>query len=311
MRNSTIITIFLSVAVTLSFNGTASSRNKEKTFRKGVFAGAEVSAGATVGAKMLKPVRNETGRQSGEAPRMPDYELGMFCGYRFLPQIAVAAGIGGSNSIVTGTTSMPVFLRLRSDILDRKVSPMVQVDVGYAFQFAYSKHGTSELSYNSDPFQERYTSLGFNSQEEYVDARLEEFMARFGNLSENEASRLREEERGRIINSLRCFDNGQRSYLPSDVIEELGNFSQDGFFGSLTAGLSIGVGKEQSRISAGVSVGVAQYSYSIPLRAPDNSFINMSVPASLPDGTPVIIARTSIKDNPIRLNFRLRVSWEF
>ena len=77
------------------------------------------------------------------------------------------------------------------------------------------------------------------------------------------------------------------------------------------AGLSIGVGKEQSRISAGVSVGVAQYSYSIPLRAPDNSFINMSVPASLPDGTPVIIARTSIKDNPIRLNFRLRVSWEF
>ena len=87
--------------------------------------------------------------------------------------------------------------------------------------------------------------------------------------------------------------------------------SSFGFFGSLMAGLSIGVGKEQSRISAGVSVGVAQYSYSIPLRAPDNSFINMSVPASLPDGTPVIIARTSIKDNPIRLNFRLRVSWEF
>lgn len=281
-------------------------------FRKGTFAGVEVSAGVVIGVGDMASGFKEGKKKLSGSSGMPDYGLGLFIGYRFSHRIAVAAGIGSSNSIVTGTTAMPVFLRLRSDILDRRVSPMLQVDFGYAIQFAHSKRGTSELSYNSEAFPERYTALGFSSQEEYVNARIEDFMKQFGdNLSGEEADRLRAEERERARNSLCCFDNGQRGYLSASALDKLGCFSRDGLFCSLTAGVSIGVGKNQSRISAGVSVGLAQYSFSIPLRTPGNSFINISVPAALPDGTPVIIARTSIKDNPVRLDIRLRVSWEF
>ena len=287
-------------------------------FRKGTFAGVEVSAGVVAEpGDMTRAGNMKHGASGGNAKQlrlfgMPDYELGMFIGYRFRPRIALAAGIGGSNSTVTGTTAMPVFLRLRSDIFDRRGSPIVQLDIGYAFQFAHSKRSTSDLSYNSEPFPERYTGLGFSSAEEYVDARIEEFMKQFGdNLSPEESDRLKAEERERARNDLCSFGNGQLSYLPAGTLDELGCFSKDGFFGSLTAGVSIGVGKGQSRLSAGVSVGLAQYSYSIRLRSPGNSFINMSVPASLPDGTPVIIAHTSIKDNPVRLDLRLRIGWEF
>ena len=196
---------------------------------------------------------------------------------------------------------------------------MVQIDLGYAFQFAHSKRTTSELSFNVEPFPERYMSLGFSTPEEYINSCVENLLKRHGQLSEEEAVRLAEEERVRATNRLCCFSNGQRSYLPVEALDRLGCFSKDGFFGNLTAGVSIAVGKEQgrkqakeqNRIAAGVSVGLAQYSHSIPLGKSDNGHVTMSVPASLPDGTPVIIARTSLKDNPIRLDIRLRVSWEF
>ena len=312
MRTDKLFAALVIAAVMMQFQ--ASAQNKDTAhewFRKGTFAGVEVSAGAVSGVGDSTP--DIRGEDKPLIPSgMPDYGLGMFVGYRFSHLVAVAAGIGGSNSTVTGTTAMPVFLRIRSDILDRRVSPMLQIDLGYAIQFAHSKRGTSELSYNSEPFSERYTRLGFNSMEEYVYAGIEEYMKQFGDsLSADEADRLRAEERERAINSLCRFDNGQLSYLPVSALNELGCFSKDGFFGSLTAGVSIGFARRQSRLSAGVSVGFAQHSYSIPLRAPGNSFINMSVPASLPDGTPVIIARTSVKDNPIRLNLRLRIGWEF
>ncbi len=262
-------------------------------FRKGIFAGVEISAGFAAGkAHAIPGAHSGAGRNSG---------------------------IEGSNSVVTGTTALPVFVRLRSDILDRRVSPMVQIDLGYAFQFAHSKRTTSELSFNVEPFPERYMSLGFSTPEEYINSCVENLLKRHGQLSEEEAVRLAEEERVRATNRLCCFSNGQRSYLPVEALDRLGCFSKDGFFGNLTAGVSIAVGKEQgrkqakeqNRIAAGVSVGLAQYSHSIPLGKSDNGHVTMSVPASLPDGTPVIIARTSLKDNPIRLDIRLRVSWEF
>ncbi len=288
-------------------------------FRKGIFAGVEISAGFAAGkAHAIPGAHSGAGRNSGKS-MMPDYAFGMFGGYRFRPQLAVAAGIEGSNSVVTGTTALPVFVRLRSDILDRRVSPMVQIDLGYAFQFAHSKRTTSELSFNVEPFPERYMSLGFSTPEEYINSCVENLLKRHGQLSEEEAVRLAEEERVRATNRLCCFSNGQRSYLPVEALDRLGCFSKDGFFGNLTAGVSIAVGKkqgrkqakEQNRIAAGVSVGLAQYSHSIPLRKSDNGHVTMSVPASLPDGTPVIIARTSLKDNPLRIDLRLRLSWEF
>ena len=196
---------------------------------------------------------------------------------------------------------------------------MVQIDLGYAFQFAHSTRTTSEMSFNTEVFTERYTSLGFSTPEEYINSCIENLLKRHGQLSEEETVRLAAEERLRAANRLCCFPNGQRSYLPAEALDRLGCFSKDGFFGSLTAGVSIAVGgkqgKEQDRkrgrIAAGVSVGLAQYSHSIPLRKSDNGHVTMSVPASLPDGTPVIIARASLKDNPLRIDIRLRLSREF
>lgn len=280
-------------------------------FRKGIFVGTEISAGMTAWEAPPVSKTHSGDDRDGGRRLMPDYGIGMFGGWRFRPQIAIAAGIEGSNSIVTGTTALPVFVRLRSDILDRKVSPMIQIDLGYAFQFAQSRRTVSELSFNGEAFPERYTSLGFSTAEEYISACVENLLGQHTGLSEEEAGKLAVEERLRAKDRLCRFANGQRSYLPAEALDELGCFSKAGFFGSLTAGISVGIGKERSRISAGMSAGIAQYSHSIPLRTPDNSFTNFSVPDALPDGTPVIIARTSLKDNPIRLELRLRISWEF
>ena len=288
-------------------------------FRKGIFAGVEISAGFAAGKTHAISEARSGVKRNGVNNLMPDYAFGLFGGYRFRPQLAIAAGIEGSSSVVTGTTALPVFVRFRNDILDRSVSPMVQIDLGYAFQFAHSTRTTSELSFNAEPFPERYTSPGFSTPEEYISSCIENLLKQHGRLSEEEIAKLSAEERTRALNRLCSFPNGQRSYLPAETLSELGCFSKDGFFGSLTAGVSIAVGgkqgKEQDRkrgrIAAGVSVGLAQYSRSIPLREPDNSHIIMSVPAELPDGTPVIIARTSPKDNPLRLDLRLRLSWEF
>ncbi len=296
----------------LAFPAPASAQKRDAGhFREGIFVGVEVSSGITVG-KAPAVSGTHSGGEGGRGRKlMPDYGIGMFGGWRFRPPLAVAAGIEGSSSVVTGTTALPVFVRFRSDILDRKVSPMIQIDFGYAFQFAQSRRTVSELSFNTEAFPERYTSLGFSTPDEYVSACVENLLKQYGSLSEDEAGKLAAEERSRATDRLCRFSNGQRSYLPAEALDELGCFSKDGFFGSLTAGISIGFGKEQNRISAGMSVGIAQYSHSIPLRAADNSFTIISVPARLPDGTPVIIARSSLKDNPVRLDFRLRVSWEF
>ncbi len=288
-------TIIIATAMQLQAMAQEPMKGISGNFRKGTFAGVEMSTGTAIRA----------------SSQSTDYGLYIFVGYRFLPQIAVAAGIGGSNAMATSTTAMPIFIRLRSDILDKKVSPIVQADFGYAVQFAHSKRSTSELLYNSETFKERYTVLGFGSQEEYIDACIKEFMKHINGQSGEEAELLIAEERERIVNQLCCFFNGQRSYLNTDALDELGCLSADGFFGNLTAGISIGVGKEYSRISAGFSVGFAQYSHSIRLRDWENNFIKISVPATLPDGTPIIIARTSINENPILLDLRLRVSWEF
>ncbi len=288
-------------------------------FRRGGFAGVEISSGMTPCPASSRNSRTLSGR-GAPGNLMPDYAFGMFGGWRFGAQFAVAAGLEGSNSVVTGTTALPVFLRLRSDILDRRVSPMVQIDLGYAFQFPPSKRTESELSYNTEIFPERYTALGFGTPEEYVDACVENRLKQSDGLSEDEAENIAAKEREQAMNRLCRFPNGQRSYLPAEMLDALGSFSKDGFFACLSAGISIGTGGNKrsageggskGRIAVAAAVGVSQYSHGISLRTVGNGFIRMSVPSELPDGTPVIIARTSPGDNPLRLDLRLRLICEF
>lgn len=67
------------------------------------------------------------------------YSLTMVNGYRFLPQFAVGLGVGveqfAYEIIRTGEkkteTAIPVFLHLRSDFINGKVSPFVAFNAGY------------------------------------------------------------------------------------------------------------------------------------------------------------------------------------
>ena len=115
---------------------------KPEYFQKGAFFSVDLSAGNTFNERINT-----------------SYGIDMAAGYRFCPQFVLAAGFGGhsyknATATVSGgelrnnqTTSVPVFLRLRSDILDRKVSPYVQLDLGYSFVFLYSRDAADKIKY--------------------------------------------------------------------------------------------------------------------------------------------------------------------
>ncbi|MDR0332749.1 MAG: hypothetical protein LBI15_04725 [Dysgonamonadaceae bacterium] len=60
--------------------------------------------------------------------------LSVVNGYRFLPQFALGLGVGieNFNGYKYTGNSVPIFLHLRSDFLDRKVSPYIVINYGYA-----------------------------------------------------------------------------------------------------------------------------------------------------------------------------------
>lgn len=271
-------------------------------FRRGIYAGAEVSAG------LCFALKDETffrGKTAGH----PDYAFALWGGYRALPQFAIALGFEGSNSVSTGTTSVPVFLRIRSDFLDRRVSPFVQIDAGYAFQFAPSRRGAEDLKLNKDPFPEKFR--GFASADEYLNAHIADYLDRFAGLPQEELDRIAAEERSREWQRLCSFSNGRRHYLPWETYDTYGCFSKDGFFGSITLGAGFEVGKDKGRVSLGISAGLAQYSGTVSLRTQSGKFLSFSAPTLLPDGTPVLTEHTSLADNRLRAELRIRLSYDF
>ena len=271
-------------------------------FRKGIYAGVELSAGMGI-------AKGNDAFFRCKSIGHPDYAFALWGGWRALPQFAVALGFEGSNSISTGTTSVPVFLRIRSDILDRRISPYIQIDAGYTFQFAPSGRRAEELKLNTVPFPEKYR--GFASAEEYLNAHIADYLDRFSGLPQDELDRIAAEERAREWKQLCSFSNGSRHFLPWETYEKYGCFSKDGFFGCITLGAGFGVGKEHGRLSLGISAGLAQYSGTVPLRTQSGKFLKFSVPDSLPDGSPVLVERTSIADNHLRAELRLRLSYDF
>lgn len=52
-------------------------------------------------------------------------------GYRIVPQFAIGAGVGLQGYIGAGEMTIPIFAHLRSDFLDRKVSPFIAFNIGY------------------------------------------------------------------------------------------------------------------------------------------------------------------------------------
>ena len=223
-------------------------------FQRGVFFSVDFSAGNTFNERINS-----------------SYGIDMTAGYRFCPQFVLAAGFGGyaysaETSTVSGgelrnnqTTSVPVFLRLRSDFLDRKVSPYVQLDLGYSFVFLYSHDAGQKIRYNDKVFMDRVEAMGFSSLEDY------ETFFRTG-LPQEGADAIW----GAELSRLKQFTNGSREYIAMDGVHM--QYGKNGIFANLDLGVSWKVG--ENRMNAGISAGLSQAFYGTCLRTVDNRFLH-------------------------------------
>lgn len=160
-------------------------------------------------------------------------------GYRIIPQFTIAAGFGLNMALNlhsnVETLSLPVFIRLRSDFLDRKISPFVELDLGYAFMFKSTIAGPTGL-YNRKDYSHstEYAWFDKDTKINFVDIWDEM------------------ENQGKDTGYFE-FPSGNTIYtnvVNYDVI-------RNGMFGELTLGVGFGL-KNGSRINIGVSGGLVQ-----------------------------------------------------
>ena len=130
-------------------------------FRRGLYVSVDFAPGTVFNGKRGNNESNSS------------YGTDLAFGYRFLPQCALAVGVGAhsySNKTLTcddtvrrkvENTSVPLFVRFRSDILDREVTPYLQVDLGYSFMEKYPREDNGHIRYS----EERFT----NGRYEYIE----------------------------------------------------------------------------------------------------------------------------------------------
>ena len=156
---------FIGVSICLMLSAIAvhaSSRFREyEYFHRGVFISVDFAAGMAFNERTAGRERNSSNGAD------------LAVGYRFSPHLAIALGSGAhgySNRTWTcgdtvprnvENTCVPVFVRLRSDILDREVSPYLQMDLGYSFMEMYTRDALGRIHYAQDRFT--------NGKNEYVD----------------------------------------------------------------------------------------------------------------------------------------------
>ena len=202
------------------------------------------------------------------------YGIDMTAGYRFCPQFVLAAGFGGysyknATATVSGgelrnnqTTSVPVFLRLRSDIFDRKVSPYVQLDLGYSFVFLYSRDAADKIKYNDQIFIHRVKEMGFASLDLYE----EHFRGQHTDKTAQAVDALWNAE----LSRLKQFTNGRYEYIPMEDVHV--QYGKKGLFFNLEFGAGWQV-CDKIRMNAGISAGLSQSYYGTCLRTNDNRFL--------------------------------------
>ena len=235
----------------------ANASEKPEFFQKGAFFSVDLSAGNTF---------NERVNTS--------YGIDMAAGYRFCPQFVLAAGFGGysyknATATVSGgelrnnqTTSVPVFLRLRSDILDRKISPYVQLDLGYSFVFLYSRDAADKIRYNDQVFIHRVKEMGFASLDLYE----EYFRGQYAGQTSQAVDALWNAE----LSHLKQFTNGGYEYIPMENVHV--QYGKKGLFCNLEFGAGWQV-CDRIRMNAGISAGLSQSYYGTCLRTNDNRFL--------------------------------------
>ena len=242
----------------LSMSAFASEKGKQYDyFQRGAFFSVDFSAGNTFNERINT-----------------SYGIDMAAGYRFCPQFVLAAGFGGhaftnATATVSGgelrnnqTTSVPVFLRLRSDIMDSKVSPYVQLDLGYSFVFLYSRDAADKIKYNDQVFIHRVKEMGFDSLNLYE----EYFRGQYLDKTSQAVDALWNAE----LSSLKQFTNGRLEYIPMEDVHV--QYGKKGLFCNLEFGAGWQV-CEKIRMNAGISAGLSQSYYGTCLRTNDNRFL--------------------------------------
>jgi hypothetical protein len=226
-------------------------------FQRGAFFSVDFSAGNTFNERINS-----------------SYGIDMTAGYRFCPQFVVAAGFGGysyknATATVSGgelrnnqTTSVPVFLRLRSDIMNSKVSPYVQLDLGYSFVFLYSRDAADKIKYNDQVFIHRVKEMGFDSLDIYENY----FRGQYTDKTAQAVDALWNAE----LSRLKQFTNGRYEYIPMEDVHV--QYGKKGLFCNLEFGAGWQV-CDKIRMNAGISAGLSQSFYGTCLRTNDNRFL--------------------------------------
>ena len=270
MKINRICAVLLGTALSLTAFAQSDGQSGSH-FPKGFYVGVDASGGAVMNDRI------------GSASRNLSYGIDMTTGYRFRPQFAVAVGFGGHaytglTATVSGgplrtnyTTSVPVFLRLRSDFLDRKVSPYAQMDLGYSFVFLYSRDAADKIKYNNEVFTHRVKEMGFES--------LGDYESYFKGLHTGKSPEAVDALWSSEVARLKQFTNGGYEYIPMDDLHV--QYGKKGAFASLDLGVSWKVG-ERSRMNAGISVGLSQSYYGTCLRTQDNRFLHFGREDFLP-----------------------------
>ena len=249
---------FLITSITLLvLASVAHASEKPDYFQKGAFFSVELSAGNTFNERINT-----------------SYGIDMAAGYRFCPQFVLAAGFGGCSysaetSTVSGgelrknqTTSVPVFIRIRSDILDRKVCPYVQLDLGYSFVFLYSRDAADKIKYNDQVFIHRVKEMGF--------ATLDLYEEHFRGLHADKTAQAIDALWNAELSRLKQFTNGRYEYIPMENVHL--QYGKKGLFCNLEFGAGWQV-CDKIRMNVGLSAGLSQSYYGTCLRTNDNRFL--------------------------------------
>ena len=251
-----LITSVTMMLITITSFATDKSKQYDY-FQRGAFFSVDLSAGNTFNERINT-----------------SYGIDMTAGYRFCPQFVLAAGFGGhsyknATATVSGgelrnnqTTSVPVFLRFRSDILDRKVSPYVQLDLGYSFVFLYSRDAADKIKYNDQVFIHRVKEMGFASLDLYEDY--------FRGQHTDKAAQAVDALWNAELSRLKQFTNGGYEYIPIEDVHV--QYSKKGLFCNLEFGAGWQV-CDKIRMNAGISAGLSQSYYGTCLRTNDNRFL--------------------------------------
>ena len=150
MKRVIIVSICMMLSAIAVF---ASEKGSDyKYYKRGVFVSIDFAPGLAFNSRTADSERNSS------------VGTDVAVGYRFMPQLAIAIGTGAhgySNRTWTcgdtvprkiENTCVPIFLRVRSDLHDKEVTPYLQMDLGYSFMEMYTRDDLGRVRYAEERF---------------------------------------------------------------------------------------------------------------------------------------------------------------